>query len=381
MVATKVRRIRGTLPACALLICALVFAGGALELLTRLAFHSSGRQIENYRPRLSRTGRTGDLAFDLRRFISHPFLPYLSRPFDSRTLYVFRRDIKQVVSYEYLNNSLGFRSPERPFVKQARTKRILTLGGSTTWDGPTNDLTWPTLLERKLQAEYSQTSYTIEVMNLGVDAGTSPMSFTILSFLGTEFSPDLVISYDGVNDNAFIGYQGITPDYRSAIRHFDDQKRPLAARLPAWTMWSYVVSLGARGLDRLLGFGFMDVWDAAYTVRKLPHGPDEMAGIEYFQRNLRLMRGVAKEYGAGFLGATAHWVSPSSIQRRQNDAMRRFFADSGIEFVDLDSLLPHQDWSIHVDQVHWTPKGLDLVAESFKRAICSRDMLGLEQRR
>lgn len=85
---------------------------------------------------------------------------------------------------DYTNNSLGFRTPERPFEKPDSTKRIVTVGGSTTFDGPTNDQTWPALLEQKLNDHYARSGYKIEVINMGVDMAASPTSLIDLGFMG-----------------------------------------------------------------------------------------------------------------------------------------------------------------------------------------------------
>jgi hypothetical protein len=60
-----------------------------------------------------------------------------------------------------------------------------------------------------------------------------------------------------------------------------------------------------------------------------------------------------------------------------NEELRRFFAREGINYLDLDALLPHGDWSLHVDDVHWTREGIERVAVEMRKKIVEENLLGL----
>jgi hypothetical protein len=347
------------------------FALASLEIGLRTYFHFRGTDIRNYQPSFvySTTGE------DRARFSSHPFLPYAPRPNDSRKMYPFRPDTNQTVEIDYTNNSLGFRTPERPFEKPANVRRIVTLGGSTTFDGPSNDLTWPALLEKKLNEHYANSGVRVEVINLGVDMAGSPMSLIDLEFIGLAYQPDLVISYDGVNEVHSLGLDGLVPDYRSNMQKFDENFRTLQSRLPRWAFHSYLLSYLTFKLDSRKN---ADVFSQVFEKqRRLQKAKDPMEGIQFYERNLRLMRAVSGEYNAKFLAATAHWTQPNQTVLTLNDRLRTFFAENKIEYLDLDNLLPHGDWSLHVDAVHWTPKGLELVATHWQTKIVELNSLGL----
>lgn len=345
------------------------------EIGLRIIFSLGWKDIHSYQPSFI-YAHLNQTQFDRRRFISHPFLPYIPRPFDKRVLHIYRPDVNKWVTYDYEQNSLGFRTPERPFVKPPYTKRIITLGGSTTWDGPTNDQTWPALLEDKLNNYYARYGYTIEVINMAVDGYNSAESLITLTLLGIEFEPDLIISYDGVNDMLVQGYIEVTPDYRSTMSKFDDQYFTLQSRLPVYFFRSYIITIASWIYDRIFSEKSQDInGQVLAKTRRLTRSNDTLAGIEYFMRNLRLMRAIAEEYNAKFLASTAHWVSPNQDQNRQNILLREFFKKNQINYVDVDAILPHNDWSIHVDQVHWTRKGLDKIAEAYMNKITSEDLL------
>ena len=358
-----------------LVITLLVCEGGF-----RLFFRLKGWDIHQYQPSFI-NAYTNERQFDRRRFISHPFLPFAARPFDGRTLFIDRLNNGHPIRYDYQQNSFGLRSPERPFEKPSKTLRIITLGGSTTWDGPTNEQTWPAMLEKKLNEHYGGVGYRIETINLAADGYSSPMSLVSLALLGVQFHPDLVISYDGINDLMLEGYEGLVPDYRTVMSKFDDRFQTLQARLPSLVFKSYLLSVATRECDILRG-GDPDVLHQVVSKprRALTPSNDPLAGVEYFERNLRLMRAIANESNAKFVASTAHYVTPTPKELSQNARLRDFFREARINYLDADSLLPHDDRSLHVDQIHWTPKGLDMFSNEWLKMIIREDLLGLNSR-
>jgi hypothetical protein len=348
-----------------------------LEIGMRVVFALQGRDIRSYQP--SFIYAAGDSTrFDHNRFISHPFLPFAPRPYDNRKLHVSREGLHELLEFDIKNDSHGFRTPERPFEKAPNVKRIITLGGSTTWEGPENDATWPALLEKKLNAHYEKTGERVEVINLSIDMASSPMSLINLAFTGIEFHPNLVISCDGVNDSFLIGFEGETPDYRSTMDRYDDRIQPLQARLPSWAFRSYLVSVVTQKLDSLSQVQ-PDLYSQviANKTSQLKPAVNPLAGIQYFERNLKSMRAIAGENEARFVASTAHWTEPPPKISAMNAELRNFFQQNRIDFLDLDEALPHHDSSLHTDAVHWTDKGLEAVAEQWKTKIVASDLLGL----
>jgi hypothetical protein len=98
---------------------------------------------------------------------------------------------------ELWTNAQGFRGDEVMLPKPAGRFRVVCVGGSTTVEGPRNDLTYPALLEDILQEQFSEGQ--VDVVNCGIDAKDS---FTELSriddYLALE--PDLTIYYTFPND-------------------------------------------------------------------------------------------------------------------------------------------------------------------------------------
>jgi hypothetical protein len=369
----KIKRItlRIPWPKVLTVVGATLFALLLAEVGLRLYYKFRGQDINVFKPLSAlNTGLPSE-----GNFTSHPFLPYAQRTGIRRTMQIYRPETKRTYTYDYSLNSLGFRTPDRPFEKPAGVKRIVTLGGSTTNDGFTDAETWPARLEAKLNEEYGGKGIKVEVINLAVVGAASPTSLIVLEFIGVEFHPDLVISYDGVNDAALVGVDGLSPDYRNAYRNFDDNYRSWQSYLPGWAFRSYLVTRVSYALDR--SGGGSDLTSRVLTVGRLKPSADPLSGMQLFERNLKLQRVISNGYGAKFLAATAHWVTPAKKVSAMNEELRAFFTRERIDYVDLDALLPHDDWSLHVDEVHWTREGIERVAEEMQKKIVAENLLGM----
>jgi lysophospholipase L1-like esterase len=353
-------------------LAATLFALLLLEAALRGYYHVKGIDIDALKPPSALHPGVGEQG---KFFASHPFLPFAQRAGERGSIKYYSPETKRIYVYDYSLNSLGFRTPERPFEKLAGVKRIVVLGGSTTVDGFTDPETWPARLEAKLNESYAADGMRVEVINLGVSGAASPTSLINLEFVGLEFHPDLVISYDGVNDALLVGFEGMAPDYRNAYRHLDDGYRSWQSRLPGWAFRSYLVTRLSHALDA--GGGGSDLLSRVLTTNRLKPSGDIVAGIPLFERNLRLQRTLSNGYGARYFAATPHWLAPDRKVAAMNDELRRFFAHEGIDYVDLDALLPHDDWSLHVDNVHWTREGTERVAEEMQKKIVAGNLLGI----
>lgn len=109
----------------------------------------------------------------------------------------FRPNVYQNDAYEFRTNNLGFRDDDVALPKPAGVIRILCIGASTTAEGPTNELTYPNMLEKKLERRFGEGR--VEVVNCGIFAITSVIEREKMpAYLALE--PDLIIHYNFVND-------------------------------------------------------------------------------------------------------------------------------------------------------------------------------------
>jgi lysophospholipase L1-like esterase len=136
----------------------------------------------------------------------HPYLLWENTP-----NYMSPEGIRQT-------NNLGYRNKEDfDFTKDAKVFRILALGGSTTWgyllDDP--DDTWPSQLEELLNDALPDNSNfdRIEVINGGLNYGTSAELLLHYLYRDRYLDPDIVIIHTGGNDAKLLLFQDYNPDY------------------------------------------------------------------------------------------------------------------------------------------------------------------------
>ena len=97
-------------------------------------------------------------------------------------------------------NSLGLRGDEIKKEKPDNTFRIFAVGGSTTFGHTALDSeTWPALLQQIINEKI--TGKKIEVINAGINGGTSESGYNLIKNKLLSFDPDLIIMYDGWNDS------------------------------------------------------------------------------------------------------------------------------------------------------------------------------------
>lgn len=94
-------------------------------------------------------------------------------------------------------NSRGYRGPEVEVPKPDGVVRIVCLGASTTVEGPTDETTYPALLQKKL-CEHFHGEH-IEVVNAGVSANFARDELARLPEI-LELQPDVIVEYNAVND-------------------------------------------------------------------------------------------------------------------------------------------------------------------------------------
>ena len=89
------------------------------------------------------------------------------------------------------------------------------------------------------------------------------------------------------------------------------------------------------------------------------------------------MRAACLEYGCKFVASIPHWVATGDELSNFDNQVRDFFKNEEINYFDFQNELPHDDFSIHSDKVHWTEKGLGLMADIWFKKILSEKLLGI----
>jgi len=101
-------------------------------------------------------------------------------------------------------NSHGFRGPEITKEKPDNTYRIFAVGGSTTHGLSlvADNETWPGHLQKKFDER--DFGFDIEVINAGMSGHTSITESKLIKDKLIDFSPDLIVVFDGINDASWV---------------------------------------------------------------------------------------------------------------------------------------------------------------------------------
>jgi len=140
----------------------------------------------------------------------------------------------QYLNSAFWTNSRGFRDDETALPKPDGVVRIVCVGGSTTVEGPHNELTYPSLLEKTLRDRLQTNA--IEVINCGVDAlGFPTEEERMPDWLALE--PDLIIHYNIVNNmpdvlNNAIRKSGMRSGWKGRSRELAANSKLLATVFP-----------------------------------------------------------------------------------------------------------------------------------------------------
>jgi lysophospholipase L1-like esterase len=307
------------------------------------------------------------------RWSAHPFLPFTGTP--NLAYDVQRDDGWAVLNIHGENNSYGFRTTEFDFDKKPGDVVVLAFGGSTTWGAiaETNATTWPGLLEQLLVARYPDRN--LRVYNFGTSTATSVYSVVSLALIGVYLRPDLVIIYPGITDHEPMASKRYRPDHSHYYKDFDPELawRGVRRSLPAWMLRSRVVTYISAGIDEALQVNSLQF----YVAHPVDAETVNLADVtDRLTDNLATFNAIATGNGARTLFSTFQYYDPTG--QPVNPALRRFYAEAGLTYVDQDALIPDLDRSINFDDCHFTRKGREMMAKNFFDYIVAHDLLGLE---
>ncbi len=130
-------------------------------------------------------------------FEPHPHLVGVPRPGFSR----------EEGGVRISHNRLGIRGPEVPQRPAPGVRRVVAVGGSTTYGvGVSDGETWPALLAEALGPGW-------EVLNLGVPGYSSAENVIQTALLLSDLQPEIALFYEGWNDLRNSHVADLAPDY------------------------------------------------------------------------------------------------------------------------------------------------------------------------
>lgn len=280
----------------------------------------------------------------------------------------------------------GFRLPEMPRERRPGVTRIVCMGGSTTYEPfvPT-EVTWVAYLEEYLNHRFP--GHPIEVLNAGVGAYNSADTFARFHYKVLDYSPDMVVNYDGINDV----WPRLCPgpfenDLRNARTVMKDVSPPgalstaLARR--SWTYRLLYYGIGLRGR-------IPSIMELTYQPFELREDVLARNGTSAFRRNLEDTAAICKARGIELVlstCATDPFVygrdpkkNPYALlvlgTEEQNEVVKAIARDRDVALVDFAALMERNDLAApaeqrtFVDVCHTTTRGNRIKANVFGAAI------------
>lgn len=260
----------------------------------------------------------------------------------------------------YFRHRVGPTSWEKP----EDTLRIIAVGGSTTIClGAYRDagIDYPMELERRLAREFPD--FNVEVLNAGADAYSTAHSLVNIQFRLVELDPDVILLMENINDSS-VNYflDGATPDYSNKYLQSYFLNPRLQGTLSFTGLLTQSRFLSKFGLPQML----------ANKPGAIHLENDYRYGLHLFSRNLANIAAVCSLSNIELVLMS----QPSSLKPdpsvseeaflAYNDEMEKVATKEGIQFIDMYSLMGHDD-RYFIDKVHYTPEGV----ERFAQIACS----------
>ena len=315
----------------------------------------------------------GQVLFRIRHhywLLGHDDAAYIALFKKNPYLVVEPRPNAQFTSKEGLvfsHNALGARGRETSILKKENIKRILVLGGSSTYCvGVSDNQTWPYYLQEKLGRGY-------DVINSGVPGYTTVEHIIQTALNVSDISPDICIYYVGWNDirNQHVAH------LRSDYSDFHGKSQYNHLMLGAYKIGNHSVIV--RTTATMLNKIFVRDPEGAYTVEgtadKFTAKVDERA-LSLFRRNIKSLISLCRAQGVKpvmipqvlrydmLTGDKEYdWIpyvkdkDIKTVMGAYNDVLREVCAAEKADFIE-EVLRVNYDTADFVDNYgHFTPSG------------------------
>jgi len=308
------------------------------------------------------------------RFAPHPYINYIGTP--------------NYRSADGLNmhNSLGMRGPEIKVPKPKDRTRIAILGGSTVYEDFVKD--WKKDFARQLERELKQVypNKDIEVVNAGLPGWDSWNDLVNLEFRLIYLDLDLIIVYEGVNDvhARFVRPDAYKPDDTGNIKQWG--KDPCVAlicfsivqRMIQYDPPKFDISAATRPIPHPESTGYNDILGMT-RMEALEENPPI-----YYEKNLRSIIALAKEFGIDVLLSTWAWSDQLSDYAASphyqkgfidlNNVVKKIGKTKNVEVYDFASEMP-KDKKYWTDGPHNNDEGVAMKAKLFTIFIARNNIL------
>jgi lysophospholipase L1-like esterase len=279
------------------------------------------------------------------------------------------------------HNSQHLRGRDFAATKPAATVRIVCLGGSTTYSvGATTDThTYPAHLERLLRAHYAKAGFGIEVINAGHPGYTSLESLILFQTRLLDFSPDVAILHNCLNDSWMAtNFQTYASDYSHGRHTFG----PLGPR--SWEYSPLLSLLFARATTPLNPYaanrmvdliGLMHTrWGDVKPLDVQARQERTRLAVEVLGRNVLSFVAISRANGVIPILTTETACDAgdfySQVLAACNDRVRAIAAREAVALVDFAREMPWNPRSFYdVCHLRDRPDGLEHKGRIFANAL------------
>lgn len=338
--------------------------------------------------------RSHDIRFSAPRtcrnnyIIPHPYLPFVYKQ-DSvidnsePASYPLHRG-----SYEFKSvriNRFRFMGEDIPIQKEAGTVRVMCLGSSSIassiWEvGNPKQYSYPICLKEALDKRMGD--YRHEVLNCGMGGWTSAEILINFALHLIDLKPDVVVFYHGLNDLEPSLTTPFVSDYSHSRKNLAAiyGRIKIASYLPNPSWWKSYVCLKRE----LLGLGNIR-HDLLRSVRvKRPGIDNPFMGLDAERRNIRHLIHLCQMNQIQIILSTYTYHLYDGVRdnrkalrfkegvQEENEMLRELAEQHGLPLVDIAALIPDDD-AYFLDTVHFTPLGMQFVADSV--SACIADVL------
>jgi lysophospholipase L1-like esterase len=249
-------------------------------------------------------------------------------------------------------NSLGFRTPERPFAKPAGTKRVLIIGDSHTEAYVVDDgETYPELLERSLAA-----AGPTEVIALGVGGWSTDQELLAYVHYGQRFDPDLVLLQFCPNDPPF---NALDRYWRGRKPRFVRQGEQLfLTGVPVPNTRNSGLFSGALLEHSALALLAESILRRLSIEHEVAAEADSEEGWQITALLVRDLAHLVHSNGSRFAAFNAQVRGAPEVDGR----FRAILREHGVPYLETDGAFTDDYEGYWIDG-HWNPKGQRAVAE------------------
>ena len=255
-------------------------------------------------------------------------------------------------------NSHGYRTKEFEIEKPKDVYRIICIGASTTYEGITNDTTYPAILDKKLKKRYPGKKF--EVLNFGISGSRSYYWISRLDEL-FKFQPDMIIQYNAVNE--------ISGRYLSRIDNTCTGRKKLTF-IKAFNMsflYQKIFPLDPSLMDGcfMLTFNIFNQIASESKARGAEYVVGAFAAPDYSKADKigkdYLDYSVQRTWGKGLY--LKYYSSYYNLITRFNSHLRQYANQHNINLVPVDSSVT--DPTFFTDVCHMTQQGIEIKAQTF----------------